>query len=336
MKAIKSDMPKILIKKESETNQNTGCSPDQRTVEQLIQYGIVNINKVQGPSSHQVADYVKKILKVDKAGHSGTLDPNVTGVLPIALAKATRVVSLLLKSNKEYVALMHLHKKVPEEKLKEVMQSFTGTIAQTPPRRSAVKRQERKRDIHSLDIIEINNQEVLFRVSCQAGTYIRTLIHNIGIRLGPGAHMAQLIRTKTGPFTHKTWHTLQDLKDAFEFYKEGNQAEIRKVILPYENAVQNLKKIWVHDSAINTLCHGSSLGIPGVSKLSQNIEPKDTIAIMSLKDELICLGEAALSSDDIMKKEKGLAATTKKVFMERDVYSSYKKEKFFNGDVSTK
>ena len=121
-------MENILVKKQSETNPIYGCSPEKRSVEKLIEYGVVNINKVQGPTSHQVSDYIKKILNIDKAGHSGTLDPNVTGVLVIAVAKATRIVNILLKSNKEYIALMHLHKKVPETELIAVMKSFTGEI----------------------------------------------------------------------------------------------------------------------------------------------------------------------------------------------------------------
>src|SRR3989339_313071 len=109
----------ILIKKEEETNPALGCYPDKRPIEKLIQYGVVNIDKPSGPTSHQVSDYVQKILNIKKSGHSGTLDPGVTGVLPIALEKATRVVQVLLISGKEYIALMHLHKKVGEQKIKE-------------------------------------------------------------------------------------------------------------------------------------------------------------------------------------------------------------------------
>ncbi|MEK6839972.1 MAG: RNA-guided pseudouridylation complex pseudouridine synthase subunit Cbf5, partial [Nanoarchaeota archaeon] len=149
----------ILIKHDSETNPKYGCSPEKRPMKQLIEYGMININKVQGPTSHQVADYVKKILNVNKAGHSGTLDPNVTGVLPLACAKATRVAGMLLKSPKEYIALMHIHKQVPEQEIRRIFEQFKGKIKQTPPRKSAVKRQERERTIHELDIIEIQGQE---------------------------------------------------------------------------------------------------------------------------------------------------------------------------------
>lgn len=249
----------------------------------------------------------------------------MTGVLPIALAKATRIVSILLTSPKGYSALMHLHKDIDDKKLNHIFDEFRGDIKQTPPRRSAVKRQERRRTIYALDLLERQGQEVLFHVSCQAGTYIRTLIHHIGLKLGTGAHMTQLIRTKTGPFAHKTWHTLQDLKDAVEFYKQGNDQELRKIILPVEEALADTPKIWVHDSAVNSLCHGSSLGIPGVSKLSSSIQPQQIVAMMTLKGELIGLAKASLSAQDILQKEKGLAATTTTIFMDRNIYPAQKK-----------
>lgn len=316
----------ILTKHESETNPEYGCNPEKRPIKQLIEYGMININKVQGPTSHQVADYVKRILQVSKAGHSGTLDPNVTGVLPIACAKATRVAGMLLKSPKEYVALMHIHQKIPEAEIKKMFEQFKGKIKQTPPRKSAVKRQERERMIHALDILEIQDQEVLFRVSCQAGTYIRTLIHQMGLYLKTGAHMTQLIRTKTGPFTYKTWHSLQDLKDAYEYYKQGDETEIRTMMHPFEIVVENMPRIWIHDSAVNTLCHGSSLGVPGIARVTANINPKDTVAILTLKGECVCFGTAVLSSKDMIEKEKGLAATTHTVFMERNIYPSPNKK----------
>ena len=138
--------------------------------------------------------------------------------------------------------------------------------------------------------------------------------------------MTQLIRTKTGPFTYKTWHSLQDLKDAIEFHKQGKETDIKKIILPFEVAVQNLPKILVHDSAVNTICHGSSLGIPGISALTADIKENDTVAVMTLKNELICLGRAVLSSEDMMSNDKGLAVVTDAVFMERNIYPQHNKQ----------
>ena len=165
----------VLVKKEAETDPKYGGDPNNRSMDVLIDYGIINIDKPRGPTSHQVSDYLKRIIQVNKAGHSGTLDPNVTGVLPTATGRGTRVVEALLKAGKEYVGIMHLHHEVDEKELRQVLVEFTGKIKQLPPIKSAVKRQERFRKIYYFDIIEYKNQDVLFKVGCQAGTYIRKL-----------------------------------------------------------------------------------------------------------------------------------------------------------------
>lgn len=298
----------VLIKKQEPTN------PKFKVKRDLINYGIINVNKPKGPSSHQTTDYLKKILKINKAGHSGTLDPIVTGSLIIAIGDATRVIEALLKAGKEYVCLMHIHKPVEKEQIKQAFQKYIGTIDQKPPVRSAVKRVERQRKIYYLNILEIDKQDVLFKVGCQAGTYIRKLCDQIGRELQTGAHMTQLVRTRVGAFNFKDSHSLQEIKDSFE------ENKLEKVIQPIESAIQHLPKVWVRDSAVNTVCHGADLAIPGISKLESNIEKKDNIALLTLKNELIGFGTAKLNSEEIMKNNKGIAIKTKKVFMKRDTY----------------
>jgi H/ACA ribonucleoprotein complex subunit 4 len=310
----------ILTKKQAETNSQFGCNPEKRPLKTLINYGIVNINKHQGPTSHQISDYVQKILHINKSGHSGTLDPNVTGCLVVALGDATRIVDILLKEGKEYVCLMHIHSPVDNDKIKKTFKSFLGKIEQLPPVKSAIKRQLRTREIYNLNIIEIDKQDVLFRVKCQAGTYIRKLCHDIGISLGTNAHMTQLVRSQVGPFDDTNWHTLHDLKDAYEFYKEGNEKKLKEIIKPIEFTTKNLPRIWVLDNCVDTLCHGADLSNPGISKLESHIEEDDLVAILTLKDELICLGTAVSSSKKMYKKSSGKAVKTKKVFMERLTY----------------
>lgn len=314
---------KILIKKESITNPEHGCYPDKRPTDILINYGVVNINKPKGPTSHQVSEYLQKILHISKAGHSGTLDPAVTGVLPMALGKATRIVQTLLPAGKEYVGIMHLHKPVEVAKLKKTLNKFVGKIKQLPPIKSAVKRQVRERSIYYLDIIEAEEQDVLFRIGCQAGTYIRKFCHDAGIKLGTGAHMAQLIRTKAGPFTDKDMITLQDLSDEYWLWKEKGSEKIREHIKPVEEATNYFQKVWVLDNAADTVCHGIDLKTPGISKLHDDIKKNNTVCIMSLKDELIALGTAEMSSKEMMQKDRGVAVKTHKVFMEPGTYPKY-------------
>jgi H/ACA ribonucleoprotein complex subunit 4 len=315
----------IIVKKECSTSYKFGKKPEERTVEELINNGVININKPKGPTSHQVSSFVQEILNIKKSGHSGTLDPKVTGVLPVALGKATRIVNVLLPSGKEYVCLMHLHHNHEEYEIRKAMSSFVGEINQLPPIKSAVKRQYRKRKIYYINIHEIIGKEVLFTVGCQAGTYIRKLIHDIGQKIGSGAHMAQLIRTKAGPFNlEKTW-ILQDLKDAYYYYKkENNEKFIRKIILPIEEAINHLPKIWVMDTTVDSLCHGSDLALPGICKYESNIQENDNVAILTLKNELICIGTSKMSSEKIVEK-KGRAVKTDKVFMEPGIYPRYSK-----------
>jgi H/ACA ribonucleoprotein complex subunit 4 len=311
----------VVFRKEYPTNPHLGCVPSERKTEDIINYGIINVDKPKGPTSHMVSDYVQKIIHIDKAGHSGTLDPAVTGVLPTALGRGTRIVSALLGAGKEYVAVMHLHEKVDEKVLRDTInKSFLGPIRQMPPIKSSVKRQWRTRSIYYFDILEIDGQDVLFKVGTEAGTYIRKLIHDLGQKLKAGAHMAELRRTKAGPFPEDTSFTLHELSDAYHFWKEEqNDKFIRKVIQPVENGAAHLKKIWVFDSTVESMCHGSDLKVPGISKLHDNIQKDDIIAIMTLKDELVALGTAQMPSEE-MTKDKGIAATTDKVFMAPGAY----------------
>ncbi len=305
----------ILVKREAETDSKHGCFPDKRKVEDLLSYGVICLNKPKGPTSHMASDYVQKILHIEKAGHGGSLDPGVTGVLPVATERATRVVQALLTAGKEYVCIMHLHKPVEKADLEKALKEFTGKIMQLPPVKSSVVRREREREIYYLDVLEIDDQDVLFRMGSQAGTYVRKLCHDVGKRLKVGAHMAELIRTKAGPFVAKDWVSLQDLEDAYEFWKAGNEKFIRHCIKPVEFAVNHLPKLWIQDSAIDTVCHGASLNVPGVVKINSGIEKDNIVAVMSLKDELVALGTAVMTTEQVMTENKGLAVKIDKVFM---------------------
>jgi len=317
--------PKVLIRRDAETDITFGCPPEARKIQDLINYGIVNINKPSGPSSHLIADYVKKILNLKKTGHSGTLDPKVTGSLPIALEDATRIVQTLLPAGKEYVALMRIHDAPSEEKIKKTFKKFMGKIKQLPPVRSAVKRRLRSREIYYSEILEIRDNYVLFRVGCEAGTYIRKLIHDMGLDLGSGAHMVQLIRTKAGPFKENKWHTLQDLTDAYEVYKkENNEKPLKKIIEPFENAIKYFPKVWIMDSAVSNICHGAPLATQGISKLTEDVSPNIQVAILTLKGELVGLGTAKKTAKEILGTDEGIAVKTEKIFMRREVYPKQK------------
>lgn len=294
-----------------------GKDPQERTTAELINYGIVNIDKPKGPTSHQVNAYLQTILGIEKAGHSGTLDPGVTGVQPLALGKATRITEFFLTAPKEYIALMHLHQDFEEEKIRETFQKLIGKISQLPPVKSAVKRQLRTREIYETEILEIKGRDVLFRIRCQAGTYIRKFCHDFGLALDTGAHMVELRRIMAGPMTEKdNLVTLNDLSDAYHFYKEEHHDKfLRYCIQPIEKALKFMPKCWVLDNSIQSLTHGRDLAIPGISKL-ENFPKGSLVAILTLKGELVAVGEALMSAVEINTQQNGLALKLKKVFME--------------------
>lgn len=315
-------MSNLVIKAEAETNPQYGLAPDQRPLEQHISWGVINLDKPSGPTSHEVDSWVRRILHVQKTGHGGTLDPRVTGVLPVGLDHATRVIQLLLEAAKEYVCLMRLHQPVSLEKVEHILQEFQGKIFQTPPLKSAVKRELRVREIYYVHLLEKDGQDVLFRIGCQAGTYIRKYCHDIGEALGSGAHMAELRRTRVGPFSEdETLKTLQDVTDAYhEWKEEGDEQELRKTILPMEYAVTHLPQIIIRDSAVDALCHGADLAAGGIVALTKQIQKDDTVVIMTLKGELVAAGKALYSGDEIQEAEQGIMVNTKKVFMGLGTY----------------
>lgn len=311
----------VLIRRDLKTGVNYGKRPEQRTMAELLDMGVINVDKPKGPTSHQVSAYVQQILEISKSGHGGTLDPGVTGCLPVALGKGTRIVQALLPAGKEYVMIMHLHKEVEESKLRDVINSFIGKIKQLPPIKSAVKREWRIRKIYYIEVIEVDGQDVLMKVGCQAGTYMRKLATDIGFKLGTGAHMAELRRTKAGPFNESTITTLQDLTDAYWVYKhEQKEGLLKKMILPIEFAVSHLGKVWICDSCVDTLCHGANLNAPGIAKVESEIQQGELVAMMTLKDELICLGISQAASHSMVKAQRGLMVNVTKVFMDPGTY----------------
>jgi len=312
----------LLVKSQENSNPEYGCEPEKRDIDTHLEYGVINLDKPSGPTSHEVVSWVRKILGISNAGHGGTLDPKVTGVLPCALGKATRVLSALLTAGKEYVGVMTLHSIEPNKKIESVFKVFTGNIYQRPPLKSSVARKLRVREIYYLKLLEMKDNRVLFRVGCEAGTYIRKLCFDIGEALCSGAHMLELRRTKVGNFNENTnLITLQNLKDAYTIYQtEGEEYYLRKIVFPMERMVDHMPKIFIRDTAVDALCHGADLAAAGVCYIDARINSNMLIAYMSLKKELIGFGIAQKKAMDIYKAKSGIMAKTKKIFMERGVY----------------
>ena len=322
-KALPSDKVRsVLIKRAGKTDPSNGIPPAQRTLEMHLRLGAINLDKTSGPTSHEVAAWVKRILEIEKAGHSGTLDPKVTGILPVLLGDATRVMDTLLLAGKEYVCLMYIHKPQPKKRIMEVCNEFVGPIFQKPPLKSSVVKELRIRTIYYLDVLEIEEQHVLMRVGCQAGTYIRKLCFDIGLALGTGANMEELRRSKAGPFREdETLVTLHQLKDAYVSWKEtGDESGLRRTILPVETALKHLPHLVIADNAVDAICHGAPLAAPGLLRLETDINKGDNVALFTLKGEAVAVARAELTSQEMLASTTGIVAATERVIMEPGTY----------------
>ena len=309
---------------DEDTDNSYGYVPENRPIEEYLHYGLVPLDKPAGPTSHEVVSSVKRLLGANKAGHSGTLDPGVTGLLPIGLGAATKSLSVLLLQPKEYIAIARLHEPVDDEKIKRVFLEFKCEIYQRPPQRSSVKRATRTRTIHNLDILEQKGKLLVIKVLCDAGTYIR-----IGEVLGPGATMVELRRTKVCHLSEDHGLTrLHDLSYAKNLYDTSTDDKIlRELIKPVESVTSLLKRIVIKDSAVDAVCHGAQLAIPGLLYISDNIIPGDKLAFYTLKGELVSIGDAKLSSENISSSEKGIAASPSRVIMREGTYPKLWKKK---------
>jgi len=312
----------LIVRAEEKTDPRYGCKPSERPIREYIRFGVINLDKPSGPGSHEVTAWVKRIIGLSHAGHGGTLDPKVTGVLPITLEEATKVVQALLLSGKEYVCVMRLHGDVPEGRIKSLLDEFTGVIYQRPPVRASVKRRLRTRKIYYLRHLGTSDRNVLFQVGCEAGTYIRKLCYDMGEVLGVGAHMQELRRTRSGPFTEDTnLVTLHDISYYHALWQETkDETALRQFIQPMEKALETTPKIFIRDSAVDAICHGANLAAPGVLAIDSSIKPRDTVAVMTQKGEAVALAGALVTTEEMVRLNRGLIAKTTRVLMPRGVY----------------
>ncbi|MCH8914872.1 MAG: RNA-guided pseudouridylation complex pseudouridine synthase subunit Cbf5 [Thaumarchaeota archaeon] len=304
------------------TDNAYGTYYDKRTIEQLLNYGIILLDKPPGPTSHETVAWTKRILKLPKIGHSGTLDPQVSGVLPLGLGEATKALGVLLYGPKEYHALGRVHSLPSKEKLDETIDLFRGEIFQKPPQRSAVVRQTRTRTIYEFEVLEQKERLLLTRILCESGTYIRKLYYDLGEILGPGATMIELRRTRVNQFRETDGLvTLHELANAFAFWEEKkDDSKLMKMIKPVEYALSELKSVVIRDSAVDAMCHGAQLAIPGILQISPNLKKGDIVAIYTQKGEAVALAESTMSEEEIRDATKGYAFETRRIIMAPNTY----------------
>ncbi|MEM0157654.1 MAG: RNA-guided pseudouridylation complex pseudouridine synthase subunit Cbf5 [Thermoplasmataceae archaeon] len=262
--------------------------------------GFVVIDKPKGPTSHQVDYWVRQILDVDKVGHIGTLDPNASGVLVMAIGKAVKLIDVAHEYPKEYVTVMRLYGDFGRDQLLAAFDQFKGDIYQLPPMKSAVARALRIRRIYELEIKEVLDRLVMYRVKCESGTYIRTLCIDIGYVLGPGAQMAELRRTATGPFDESMIHTLQELSDAVYMSKNGDPSRLQGLIIPMLELFRNDPKIVVKRTTLSNIAHGSDLFPGGIRAITGKPMKGDRVAVVTEENELVGTGKMLVNYDSIM------------------------------------
>ena len=310
---------KWYTKEEAETDPEFGSIPEERSIEELMEKGIMLVDKPFGPQSNQVSTWIKKELDVKKTGHFGTLDPNATGILPVGLNKGTRGSKAMSKADKEYIFEANLGEGKKKAEIREVLNSFKGVNKQVPPEKSAVKREEREREAYETELLEVEEKQILGRVKCESGFYVRVLIDQLGQKLNTEAEMEELRRTQQAGISEMETNTLQEIVDAYHYYNEGDEEELRKVLYPIEKAVSHLRKIAIKDSAVNAVANGADLGTQGISKLQDGITEGERVAITTLKGELIALGTAEMTSEQMFDKDDK-AATLESVHMKPETY----------------
>lgn len=323
----------ILLKNYDRLNVRTGhytplpsgYSPLKRPIAEYIRYGILNLDKPANPSSHEVVAWIKRILRVEKTGHSGTLDPKVTGNLIVCIERATRLVKSQQGAGKEYVCIARLHSAVPDvAKVARALETLTGAVFQRPPLISAVKRQLRIRTIYESKLLEYDAEKhlVVFWISCEAGTYVRTLCVHLGLLLGVGGHMQELRRVRSGILGEKdnmvTMHDVMDAQWMYDNYRD--ESYLRRVIMPLEVVLTSYKRLVVKDSAVNAICYGAKLMIPGLLRFENEVEVGEEVVLMTTKGEAIALGIAEMTTAVMATCDHGVVAKIKRVIMDRDTY----------------
>ena len=275
--------------------------PDERTPAELLTFGVVNLDKPPGPSSHQVSGWLRDAVaetlegrgveaSIDQAAHAGTLDPKVTGCLPVMLGDATRLAQVFLEGSKEYVAVLECHAPVPAD-AESVVAEFEGPIYQKPPRKSAVSRRLRVREIYDLEVLEREERKLLLRIRCESGTYVRKLCHDLGLALGTGGHMGHLRRTATTPFDDTDLHSAYEFLDALAFWLEDDNPDpLYEVVDPAERILEDIPQVVIAESAAREVANGAPVYAPGVLEVERGTTNRDLVACFTPNEAAVCLG----------------------------------------------
>lgn len=303
------------------TNPAVGTMPDQRTVEQRLAGGFILLDKPAGPTSHQVAAWARDLFELERLGHGGTLDPFATGVLPLMAGKAMKVTKKILNHKKSYICVFRFAQEVSDEDLQQAMVRLTGRVYNVPPEVSAVKVQVRTRKIFAFEQLDRSGNDMIARVHCEAGTYIRTMARDLGLLLNMKVQLKELRRDMSGAFTLDDCVTLQELADAVWLWKECDRPEaLIRIIHPIEKLLLDLPSATVKDSAAAALAHGAPLLRPGLVNIAAGVASGKEIYVQTLKNEAVGVVTLTADTDHIASMTEGEVARPSMVLMDGDVY----------------
>lgn len=278
------------------------------------------VDKPRGPSSHQVTAWVRDILGIEKAGHAGTLDPGVSGLLWIAVGPALKLLPLMLDLPKRYIGVIEFHAPVREADLARVLAEFTGPVFQTPPVRSAVKRERRVRTIHHLLRLESDAHRALIDVTADSGTYVRTLAVDAGDALGVGAHLAELRRVGTGPFSEAQSVSVTTLNDAAAEARSGRPIGLLALLHPLEEVWREFPVIRLKESAAAAVAHGADLARGGIAGISRAFPKGAHVVLLAPTGEMVAYGTALVASSEISKVRQGWVVDAERVLVDASRY----------------
>ncbi|MEJ6562670.1 MAG: RNA-guided pseudouridylation complex pseudouridine synthase subunit Cbf5 [Euryarchaeota archaeon] len=303
------------------TNEDVGKMPDSRTVEERLEGGFILLDKGAGPTSHQIAAWVRDLFGLERMGHGGTLDPFATGVLPLMAGKSMKLTKKILNHKKSYICVFRFAEEVDDATLAKVMKQLTGRVYNVPPEVSAVKVQVRTRKIFAFDKMERAGNDMIARVHCEAGTYIRTMARDLGLLLNMKVTLKELRRDSSGIFTLDDCVTLPELADAIWLWKECDKPDaLLRIIHPLEKLMLDLPAATVKDSAAAALAHGAPLLRPGLVDIAAGVKSGKEVYIQTLKGEAVGVVCLTTDTDDIAAMSEGEIARPSMVLLDGDVY----------------
>ncbi len=288
--------------------------------ERLARGAFLLVDKPRGPSSHQVTAWVRNLLGVPSAGHAGTLDPNVSGLLWIGVGPALKLLPLVLEFPKRYVGVVELHGPVERGAVPALLEEFKGPIYQTPPVRSAVRRQRRVRTIHRLELLDSEGPRLLLDVVADSGTYVRTLAVDLGEALGAGAHLAELRRVGTGPFDERQSVRLAMLSDAVAQDLSGDPRSLGALLHPMDDVWREFPAVVVKDAAASAIAHGADLAPGGIAALGRPFARGARVVLVSRSGELLAFGTALRPSSEVRTRSEGWSIDAERVFVDPSRY----------------